>query len=154
MQANEIHDTSLLNLTQPNSIIQFLNKLLFEVINHIHTLKVNFYWSSHCGAAETNLTSIHENAGSGSGNCHEWWCRLQMWLRSHIAAAVAWAGSCSSISTPSLGISICRGCGLEKKKKRSGTVLDVGNMVPASKGFTIQLEEVSVLKVPALESRS
>ena len=29
------------------------------------------------------------------------------------------------------------GVALKKKKKRSGTVLDVGNMVPASKGFTI-----------------
>ena len=52
--------------------------------------------SSHCGAAETNATSISEVAGSipalRSGLriqcCHELWCRSQKWLQSHIAVAV------------------------------------------------------------------
>ena len=35
---------------------------------------------------------------------------------SGIAVAVAWASSCSSDSTPSLGISICHGCGPKKKE--------------------------------------
>ena len=39
--------------------------------------------------------------------CHELWCRLQKWLRSRIAVAVALAGSCNSYLTPSLGTSIC-----------------------------------------------
>ena len=41
-----------------------------------------------------------------------------MWFGSGIAVAVAVAGSCSSDSTPSLGTSICRGCGPKKKKKK------------------------------------
>ena len=48
------------------------------------------------GVAETNPTSIHEDAGltlalfSGSGiwHCREVWCRSQTWLRSRIAVAV------------------------------------------------------------------
>ena len=50
--------------------------------------------------------------------CHELWYRSQMWLRSHIAVAVAWAGTYSSDSTRSLGTSICPGYGLKKKKKK------------------------------------
>ena len=40
---------------------------------------------------------------------HFWelWCRSQMRLRSRIAVAVAWDGSCSFDSTPSPGTSIC-----------------------------------------------
>ena len=38
----------------------------------------------------------------------ELWCRLQMWLRSAFAVAVAWTRGYSSDSTPSLlGPSIC-----------------------------------------------
>ena len=52
--------------------------------------------SSHCGSAETNLTSIHEtqvqSLASISGlriwHCHELWCRSQTQLRSHVAMAV------------------------------------------------------------------
>ena len=70
--------------------------------------------SFHCGAEETNLTSNHEVAGlimaSLSGlrifPCCELWCRSQMWL--------------SSDRTPSLGTSICYGCG--PKKRESGAV--------------------------------
>ena len=53
-------------------------------------------WSSRCGAAEMNLTSIHEDVGSipglarcaGIPRCHELWCKSQMWHRSHIAVVV------------------------------------------------------------------
>ena len=41
--------------------------------------------------------------------CCELWCRWRMWLRSHVAVAVVWAGSCSSDSTPSLGTSYALG---------------------------------------------
>ena len=73
--------------------------------------------SSCCAAAETNLTSIHEDMGSilaslrGSGIwcCHELWCRSQMWFRSGVAVAMVQADSYSSDSTPSLRTSMCRG---------------------------------------------
>ena len=45
--------------------------------------------------------------------CCELWCRSKTWLRSWVSA-----GSCSSDSTPSLGTSICLGCGPKKKKGR------------------------------------
>jgi len=46
-----------------------------------------------------------------------------MRLGSSVAVAVVQAGSCSSDSTPSLGTSICCGCGPEKKKKKPGVAL-------------------------------
>ena len=71
-----------------------------------------------------NLTSIREDMGSipdlsGSGNwrCCELWRRSQTQLRSDIAVAEAQASSYSSDSTPSLGTSICRGCGPRKRPK-------------------------------------
>ena len=53
-------------------------------------------WLSENGSANTNLSSIQEDAGSilgitqGSGirHCHEPWCRLRTWLGSGIAVAV------------------------------------------------------------------
>ena len=56
-------------------------------------------------------------SGLRSQHCSELWCRSQTWLRSHVAVAVGWAGSWSSNSTPSLGTSICSGCGPKKQKK-------------------------------------
>ena len=49
-------------------------------------------------------------------HCCELWCRWQTWLESGIAVAVVEAGSCSSDWTPSLGTSICHGCGPKKQK--------------------------------------
>ena len=51
-------------------------------------------------------------------SCPELWCRSQMWLRSGIAMAVGYACSCSADWTPSLGTSICHGCGPKKQKKK------------------------------------
>ena len=48
----------------------------------------------------------------------ELWCKLQTWLRSCVAVAVAQAGSYSSVSTPSLGTSICLRCSPKKKKRK------------------------------------
>ena len=60
-----------------------------------------------------SLTSL---SGLRIWHCCGLWCMLQTWLGSCVAVAVVWAGSCSSDSTPSLGTSICRGCGPKKKK--------------------------------------
>ena len=53
--------------------------------------------------------------------CRELWCRSQRRLGSRVAVAVAVPGveadSCSSDLTPSLGTSICCGCGPKKKTK-------------------------------------
>ena len=52
--------------------------------------------------------------------CCELWCRLQTWLRSGVAVAVAVAeaGSYRSYSTPNLGTSICLRCGRKKKRQK------------------------------------
>ena len=47
-------------------------------------------------------------------HCRELWCRLQTWLGSCVAVALAWASGYSSDSTPSLETSICRGSGPKK----------------------------------------
>ena len=46
------------------------------------------------------------------------WCKVQMCLGAHVAVTVVQAGSCSSYLTPSLGTSICHGCGPESKNKK------------------------------------
>ena len=55
--------------------------------------------SSLCGAVETNLTSIREDAvrslASLSG-LRIWHCRSQTWLGSHMVVAVAVVSSCNS----------------------------------------------------------
>ena len=80
--------------------------------------------SSRCGVAETNWTRNHEVAGLIPG-LTQWvkdpvllwlWHRLQTWLRSVIAVAVAVAGGYSSNWTPRLGTSICHECSPKKKK--------------------------------------
>ena len=56
----------------------------------------NIVRSSCCGSEETNLTSIHDEAGLipglargfGIPSCHELWCRSQTWLESCAAVAV------------------------------------------------------------------
>ena len=61
-----------------------------------------------------NPTKIDEDVGLNLGlsglrvwHCCKLWFRLQMWLRSHVAIAVAQARNCSSDLTPSLGTCIC-----------------------------------------------
>ena len=56
-------------------------------------------------------------SGLGIWHCCELWWRSQMWLGSCIAVVV-YAGSYSSDSTPSLGTSICWGCGPKKQKEK------------------------------------
>ena len=79
--------------------------------------------SSHRGSVEINLTGIHEVgslalfSGLRIQHCCDLWCRSQMWLRSCVAVAVGQDRIYSSNSTPSLGTSICYGCGPKKAKK-------------------------------------
>ena len=57
-------------------------------------------------------------SGTGIRCCHELWCRSQMQLGSGVAVAVVQASSCSSDSTPSLGIFICLECSPKKQRKK------------------------------------
>ena len=80
---------------------------------------------SCCGAVETDLTSIYEDANSNPGLaqwigiwcCCELWCRSQMRLGFCIALAMTQTGSCSSNSTPGLGAFIC--CRFSPKKQKT-----------------------------------
>ena len=69
----------------------------------------------------TRVWSLVSLSGLRSQRCCELWCRLQTWLRSHVA--VAWAGIYSSNSTPSLQTSICRGCSPKKPKKKKNEIV-------------------------------
>ena len=86
--------------------------------------KFHHWWSSPPGSVEMNLASMRTQvwslallSGLSIRHCRELWCRLQTWLRSGITVAVVQAGSYSSDSTPSLGTSICHGCGPKKERK-------------------------------------
>ena len=65
----------------------------------------------------TRVWSLASLSGLRIQHCRELWCRSKMWLRSHVAVAVA--GSFSSNLTPSLGTSVCLGCGPKKRKKNN-----------------------------------
>ena len=63
--------------------------------------------------------------------------RLQMWLRSGVAVAVAQVHSCNSNWTPSPGTSICCRCGyLKKKKERERAWQDVNIYLASAQGST------------------
>ena len=62
------------------------------------------------------VQSLVSLSGLGIRHCRELWCGPQVGLGSCTAVAMAWAGSCSSDSTLSLGTSMCRGCGPKMTK--------------------------------------
>ena len=73
----------------------------------------------------TRLVSMRMQVGSLASlsglriqQCPKLWCRMQTQLRSCIAMAVAWAGSCSSDSVPNLGTSRCQRCHTKKQRKK------------------------------------
>ena len=89
-------------------------------------LKTFYIGNCHCGTVETNLTSIHEDAGSIPGltqlvrdpallSCG---IAHRCGLGSCIAVAVVQAGSCSSDMIASLRTSIYHGCGPKNTKTK------------------------------------
>ena len=62
------------------------------------------------------VQSLASLRGLDIPRCHDLWRREQMQLKSHIAVAVVSAGSCSSDSTPNLGMSICHRCSPKMQK--------------------------------------
>ena len=63
------------------------------------------------------VQSLASLSGLRIRHCHELWGRLQTWLGSGIAVALAQAGGYSSDGTPSLGTSICCNEALKKQKR-------------------------------------
>ena len=66
----------------------------------------------------TRVRALASLSGLRIRHCRELRCRSLTQLGSRVAVAVAWAGSRSSNSTPSLGTFICHTCSLKKAKKK------------------------------------
>ena len=84
------------------------------------------FGSSHHGTVETNLTRNHEVVCSIPG--HAQWIKhpalpcavmqVEETARIWRCCGCGQAGSCNSNSTPSLGTSMCHGCGPERTKDK------------------------------------
>ena len=93
-------------------------------------IKVTLSWSSYCGSAETNPTRNHEVSlqslaslsGLRSRCCRELWCRLQMWLRSHVPCFCGSACSRLVATSPICPLGweppCATGAALKSKKKK------------------------------------
>ena len=99
--------------------------------------------------------SLASLSGLRIRSCRELWCRSQMWLRSHVALAVAWAGSYSSDSTPSLRTSICRRYGRKSKKKKNpknknknNFAWSISNITSCNEPFLVTPSKILVQHTP------
>ena len=63
------------------------------------------------GTMRLQVPSLASLSGLRIQRCCGLWCRSQTWLRSGVAVAVVQADRYSSDWTPSLGTSLCLGCG-------------------------------------------
>ena len=142
----EFYQKLFLHLLRWYGFYYSIVNMLYHISWFVYTEKSG---SSSSGSAETNLTSIHEVAGSILSElriqcCPELWCRSQAWLRSQVAVAVGQARSCSSDSTPSLWTSICHRCGPKKreKKKKSLHPCDKSHLIMMYVSFNVLLDSV------------
>ena len=67
------------------------------------------------GTMRFQVGSLASLSGLRIQRCHELWWRSKTWLGSGMAVA----GSNSSDSTPSLGMSMCRECGPKKQRNKT-----------------------------------
>ena len=85
------------------------------------------------------VQSLASLTGLRIWRCGELWCRSQMWLGTRAAVALAEAGGYSPNSTPSLGTSICLGCGPRKGKKIKKKRIPLHSHVIQSQGLPIKM---------------
>ena len=102
--------------------LQFLKTQFITMIvsYHIQSINVGVSIMAHrewiqLGTMRLRVWSLASLSGLRIWHCHVLWYRSQTQLRS--CTAVAEASGCSSTLTPSLGISICCGCGPGKQNK-------------------------------------
>ena len=70
------------------------------------------------GTMRLQVPSLASLSGLEIQRCRELWCRSQVQIGSRVAVALAQAGGYSSDKIPSLGTSICHGCGPKRTKKK------------------------------------
>ena len=98
-----------------------MSQLYYQLTRHVKNIIWEFpLWLSGLQTWLVSMRMWVQSLASPSGlriqHCSELWCRLQTWLGSGVAMAVA--SSCGSDSTPSLGPSICHKCSPKKQTNK------------------------------------